>query len=62
MANDSALANLTGRRQRLDRTLERIERMRFAVLNNVKTLVVVVVTGFALAHRCVPCKKVELLG
>ena len=59
VSDDPTTANFTRRSQRLNRTFEGIENMRFAVFDYVKTFIVVVATGFALAHGRVPCKKLS---
>src|SRR5690242_19488383 len=50
VAEDAAAAVLAARRQRLDRTLEAVERVRPSIHRHLKRLVVVVAAGFAGRH------------
>ena len=50
MADDADAAVVTRRREGVDGTFEAVERMRFAPHHDLKRLVVVVATSFALGH------------
>jgi hypothetical protein len=52
VTDDPATAVSTGRRQLLDRTLETVKRIGFAIHRDFKAFVVRVATGFADAHCC----------
>jgi hypothetical protein len=52
VADDPDAAVLAGRRERVDRALEAVERVRFAVHRDLKCLVVLVTAGLAGRHGC----------
>src|SRR5207302_9333473 len=60
--DDADAAMGTGRRQRVDRALERIEGVGCAALGDLKGLVVIVTAGFTSRHGAPPHSLVELCG
>src|SRR6266705_2579061 len=60
VTDDADAAVIAGRRERMDRAFEAVERMGVSVHRHLERLVVIVAAGFASGHGCLACRFVGL--